>query len=112
MSAKILQVNFKFNVPRDAYEQTVSPMANDFSVVRGCRWKIWLMNEAESEAGGIYLFDNDASLKAFLEGPLVAQVTSHPALSEFSVKQFEVMEGVTKITRGPIEKAAPASEAA
>lgn len=63
--------------------------------VRGCRWKIWLMNESESEAGGVYLFEDDASLKAFLEGPLVAQVTSHPALSDFSVKQFDVLEAVT-----------------
>jgi hypothetical protein len=51
-------------------------------------------------------------LKTFLESPLVAQVINHPALSDFSVKQFEVMEAVTKITRGPIEKAVAASEAA
>jgi len=31
----------------------------------------------------------------------VAQVTSHPALSDFSVKQFDVMEDLTAITRGP-----------
>lgn len=106
MSTKILQVNFKFNVPRAAYEQAVAPMADDFAAVRGCRWKIWLLNEAEREAGGIYLFDDDATLQAFLNGPLVAQVRSHPALSDFSVKQFEVLEAVTKITRGPLEKAA------
>jgi len=35
-----LQVNFKFNVPRAAYEQAASPLANDFTAVRGCRWKI------------------------------------------------------------------------
>ena len=112
MSAKILQVNFKFNVPRAAYEQAVAPMADDFAAVRGCRWKIWLMNEAESEAGGIYLFDDDAALQTFLSGPLVAQVTSHPALSDFSLKQFEVLEEVSRVTRGPLEKAAAASEAA
>lgn len=108
MSAKILQVNFKFNVPRAAYEQAVAPMAADFAAVRGCRWKIWLLNEATSEAGGIYLFDDDAALQAFLAGPLVAQVTSHPALSDFSVKQFEVLADITKITRGPLERAASA----
>jgi len=47
MSAKILQINFKFNVPRAAYEQTVAPMADDFAAVPGCRWKIWLMNKAQ-----------------------------------------------------------------
>lgn len=108
MAAKILQINFKFSVPRAAYEQTVAPMAEDFAAVPGCRWKIWLMNEAESEAGGIYLFDGEASLKAFLGSPLVAAVTSHPALSDFSVKQFDTMEAISRITRAPIESAASA----
>lgn len=108
MSGKILQINFKFSVPRAAYEQTVSPMASEFAAVPGCRWKIWLMNEAENEAGGIYLFDDDASLRTYLGSPLVAAVTSHPALSDFSVKQFDTLEAVTKVTRGPIEKAAAA----
>jgi len=108
MSAKILQVNFKFNVPSAAYEQAVSPMAGDFAAVPGCRWKIWLMNEAESEAGGIYQFEDGASLKAFLEGPLVAGVVSHPALSDFSVKQFETLEAISRITRAPIDKAVSA----
>lgn len=66
------------------------------------------MNEAEQEAGGIYLFDNEASVKAYLEGPIVAQVTSHPALSDFSVKQFDVMDEVTAVTRGPVEGSAEA----
>ena len=103
MSVKILQLNFKFNVSRVEYEQAVSALASEFAAVPGLRWKIWMINEAEQEAGGIYLFDDEASVKALLEGPLVAQVTSHPALSDFSVKQFDVMEDVTAITRGPIK---------
>ena len=108
MSTKILQINFTFNVPRADYEQAVAPMADDFAAVPGCRWKIWLMNEANNEAGGIYLFDDDATLSAFLNSPLVAGVTSHPALSDFSVKQFDTLEAISKITRGPLEKAASA----
>jgi len=103
MSVKILQLNFKFNVSRVEYEQAVSALASEFAAAPGLRWKIWMINEAEQEAGGIYLFDDEASVKALLEGPLVAQVTSHPALSDFSVKQFDVMEDVTAITRGPIK---------
>jgi hypothetical protein len=80
----------------------VSPLAEPIAAVDGLRWKVWLMNEAESEAGGIYLFDDAASVQAYLEGSIVAQVTSHPALSEFSVKQFDVMDGVTAVTRGPV----------
>jgi len=102
MSKMILQVNFKFNVSRDEYEQAAKSLATAFAEVAGLRWKVWLMNEAESEAGGIYFFDDDSLLKAYLEGPLAAQVKSHPAFSNMSVKQFEVMTDATATTRGPI----------
>lgn len=103
MSTKILQLNFKFNVSRAEYEQAVSSLVSEYAAVPGLRWKIWIINEAEQEAGGIYLFDDETSMKALLEGPLAAQVTSHPALSDFSVKQFDVMDDLTTITRGPVK---------
>lgn len=102
MSGKILQINFKFNVPRADYEQAVAPLANDIAAVSGLRWKVWIMNEAESEAGGILFFKDDSSLQAYLAGPIAAAITSHPALSDFSVKQFDIMVDETKITRGPV----------
>jgi hypothetical protein len=98
----VLQVNFKFNIPRSAYEKAAADLAGAFAEVQGLRWKIWLMNEAESEAGGIYLFDSESTLRAYLEGPLAAQVSSHPAFSEMSVKQFEVLDAPTAIDRGPV----------
>jgi hypothetical protein len=103
MSAKLLQLNFKFSVSGTEYEQAVSPLANEFAGLTGLRWKVWILNEAEQEAGGIYLFDDEASMKAYLEGPLAAQVMNHPALSDFSAKQFDVMEDVTAVTRGPVK---------
>ena len=102
MMARILQLNFKFGVSPEAYEEAVAPLAEPIAAVDGLRGKVWLMSEAESEAGGIYLFDDAAATQAYLEGPIVAQVTSHPALSEFSVKQFDVMDKVTAVTRGPV----------
>ncbi len=103
MAAKILQLNFKFSVSRTDYEQAVTALAGEFAAVSGLRWKIWLMNETESEAGGIYLFADESSLQAYLDGPLAAQVKSHPALSEMSAKQFDVMDDLTAITRGPVK---------
>ncbi len=102
MSGRILQVNFKFNVSRIEYEQAVAPMAAPVAAVDGLRWKIWLMNEQEREAGGIYLFDNEAAANHYVEGPIVAQVVSHPALHSFNVKQFDVMGDVTAVTHGPV----------
>lgn len=102
MSEKLLQLNFKFSVTGDEYTQAVSPLAEKYAAVPGLRWKVWIINEAESEAGGIYLFDDESSLNALMESPLTKQVTSHPALSDFKVKIFDVMDEVTAITRGPI----------
>jgi hypothetical protein len=102
MPGTILQINFKFNVSRADYDQAASSLAGEFAALAGLRWKVWIMNEKDREAGGIYFFEDAASVKAYLEGPLAAKVTSHPALSDFSIKQFDVMDDVTKTTRGPI----------
>lgn len=102
MSGILLQLNFKFSVTGKEYEGAVSPLADQYAAVPGLRWKIWIINEAESEAGGIYFFEDEASLKALLESELAAGVINHPALSDFSVKTFAIMDEVTAVTRGPV----------
>ncbi|HYC40512.1 MAG TPA: YdhR family protein [Chitinophagaceae bacterium] len=108
MSQQILQLNFKFDVPRNDYETMCSSLAADFAKVPGCQWKIWLMNEKENEAGGIYLFEDEKALEQFKASPLAAGVLSHPALSGFSVKQFDILEKVSNITRAPLAMAGEA----
>jgi len=102
MPEKILQVNFKFSVTGAEYKEAVSALAEQFAKVAGLRWKVWLMNESESEAGGIYLFDDEAALEKYLDGPLAALVKGHPALSEMSAKPFDVLADLTAATRGPV----------
>ena len=98
----ILQLNFNLNVPPSEYENLARSVAQAFADVPGLIWKIWLLNEATLEAGGIYQFDNQASLDAFLNGPLAAQVKALTAIRDLSVKQFRVMAEVTAVTRGPV----------
>jgi hypothetical protein len=102
MSGRLLQLNFNFNVTGTEYHAAVSALADDFAALDGLIWKVWMINEEEGVAGGIYLFDSESSVQAYLDGPLAAGVISHPALSEFSVKQFDVMDAVTAVTRGPV----------
>ncbi len=100
MTAKILQINFKFNVSKEDYEKAVSPLANDIAAVPGLRWKVWIMNAEEREAGGILLFEDASSLEAYTSGPIAEGILNHPALSDFNVKVFDVMEEQSKVTRG------------
>lgn len=104
MSQKILQINFKLGVSPQDYEQACLPAAQPVADTPGLRWKVWLINEAEREAGGLYLFDDEASMQAFLAGPIVAAVKSDPALSDISAKMFDVMEAHTAVTRGPVRE--------
>lgn len=108
MSGNILQINFNFKVSAEDYEQAVAPLADEIAMVPGMQWKVWLMNEADSEAGGIYWFADSESLKAYLDGPIVASIASHPALENISVKVFDSIPSLTETTRGPVETLAAA----
>lgn len=98
----ILQINFKLNGPAAEYRKVCDSLAHPIANVPGLQWKIWLLNEQEKEAGGIYLFKDDQALDNYLSGPLVAQIKNDPAMKHIHVKRFDVMEEVTTVTRGPI----------
>ena len=103
MSIKLLQINFTINIPRAEYELANAPWTGPISQVAGLRWKTWIINEAQHEAGGIYLFDDEASLQAFLAGPIVADLKSDPSLNA-SIKSFDVSQGLSEATRAPIDE--------
>lgn len=102
MSGKILQINFKLKVSASEYVEAVMPLASDIAAVPGLLWKVWLINEVDKEAGGIYWFNDAASLDAYLNGPIVAGITSHPALEDISVKIFDNISQLSEITNGPV----------
>lgn len=102
MSATLLQINFKFEGSKAEYLEAFNEAAAAIAATPGLRWKVWPWNDADHMGGGIYLFDDAASAQAFLEGPIAAGLPDHPALSDISVRQFEVLDSLTAITRGPV----------
>jgi len=104
MSQQILQVNFTFGMSKAEYEQACLPLAPDVANFPGLRWKVWIMNEAEREAGGIYLFDDETSLQSFIE-PL-NDILDAPGFSDIHMKTFDILEALTLITRGPLQEIA------
>jgi hypothetical protein len=106
MSKQILQVNFKIPQEMDLSDPEAQKgfieAANFVADFPGIRWKIWTFNEKTRESGGIYLFEDEASLKAYLDGPIISQVKSGQ-FADVSIKQFETMDELTEITRGPVK---------
>jgi Putative mono-oxygenase ydhR len=99
MSVKILQINYQLTGTRSAYEAENLPYAQPIADLPGLRWKIWIINEARHEAGGIYLFDDAKALQNFLDGPIIAEMKADPTLS---LKAFDVISELTAISRGPV----------
>lgn len=103
MTLKILQITCNYHGATGAELQAAwLPGAEPISTTPGLQWKIWLLSEERSEAGGIYLFDGESSLQDYLTGPIVTSMQHEPSLTNVVVKTFNVMEAPTAITRGPL----------
>lgn len=97
----ILQVDFPYPGPwGDQMTKAMEDLARSIAEEPGLIWKIWTENEATGEAGGVYLFKDASSAKAYL--------AMHTArLQNFGIqhvngKIFEVNQPLSKIDRGPI----------
>ena len=98
----ILQINFKLNVSPVEYRKICDSVAQTIADVPGLVWKVWLLNEQNGAAGGIYLFQDEQSLAAYLSSPIIGKIKSLPQLREISAKCFDTIPEVTVVTRGPI----------
>ena len=106
MEQKIWQVTFNYSVSPEELMGAFKPLADPVSQVPGLLWKTWIIDYAKSVAGGIYLFADQAAVDAYVGGEIVAGILSHPALSNFNVKTFDILEGFSLKTRAPIGEAA------
>ena len=52
MAERILQINFQFQAAPAVYARAVESIADAINAVPGLRWTLWLLNGAQSEAGG------------------------------------------------------------
>ena len=98
---KLLQIDFPFSGPF-GYQMAEAKKELAISIAEepGFIWKIWTENESTKEGGGIYLFENEETAKAYLD--------KHTArLKDFGVQEvhtkiFDVNETLSNITNGPI----------
>jgi hypothetical protein len=102
MPQQILQVNMNFSIPRADLEAAWLGAAQPIADTPGLVWKVWLINEKEKEAGGIYLFESADAASDYLSSPIVAALKASPAVSDISAKMFEVLGEHSAITRGPL----------
>jgi hypothetical protein len=98
-------VNMNYSIPRADLETAWLGAAQPIADTSGLVWKVWLMNEQEKEAGGIYLFESEEAAHVYVSGPIVAALKASPAVSNISAKMFSVLGDHSAITRAPLATA-------
>ncbi len=100
---KILQINFDYDIPFEHLSDAslARKVAQPIADVKGLKWKVWLHNAEEKSLGGIYLFEDEASVKAYMDSE-VAKMASSSRLSNLSAKVFDVLPDHSKVTRAPL----------
>ena len=102
MPKKVLQINLRFNASTEVLEKDFNEVANPISEVLGLKWKIFGISGEEKEATGIYLFEDEDSLKAYINGPIIAALKTKEVFTEMKMRIFDISEEATAKTRGPV----------
>jgi hypothetical protein len=102
MTPQILQITFTFSGTKAQFTTACAPAAEAITAIPGLIWKVWIFNEAEQTAGGVYCFESTQAVTHYLESPIVAALNTNPAFSNIRTQQFGVIESLTAQTRGPI----------
>lgn len=102
MSQQILQVNFQFTTSQVEFENAVATAAKDFASFPGIQWKIWLINNEQKEAGGIYLFADKDAVENFKNSELFNRIANNPSYQGLTVKQFDIVNYPSLLTNAPL----------
>ena len=98
---KLLQVDFEFNGPfGEDMTAALTDLAKSINQEPGMIWKIWTENAQQKLAGGIYLFETEATAKAYLAMHTVR--LQQLGVSEVRGVIFDINQPLTNINQGPI----------
>ena len=97
----LLQVDFPFTGPfGDDMAEAMKELAESITREPGFIWKIWTENPETNEAGGIYLFEDETSARAYLA--MHTDRLKSFGVPEVNGKVFQVNEALSAIDFGPV----------
>jgi quinol monooxygenase YgiN len=102
MSAMYIQVvTFQLkDLSQEAFEADCDETAPAFAAVPGLIAKVWLADPTTNTYGGVYTWESRSACEAYLRSELFAAVASHPNLVAVTSREFAVLAGPTRVTRG------------
>ncbi len=98
---ELLIINFNLNGITEAdYAAVCDQIAPAFAAVPGLVTKVWLADSSAGVYGGVYTFEANDAVDAFLTSELFARVGAMKELAAISVRRFGVLAAPTAVTRG------------
>jgi len=98
----LLHLRFKLRVPPEIFLADSREAATIIASVEGLIWKIWVLCDEEFEIGGVYLFANRKTAKAYLDHPVVQAVCSNPAVVSSQSQLWDVDSSLSALTLGAL----------
>jgi Putative mono-oxygenase ydhR. len=74
MATMMLSMRFTTPTPIDELRRMSEQSFPMFHAVDGLLQKYWVGNDETGEVGGIYLWEDEESLRRYLDGPIVAAI--------------------------------------
>ena len=99
-STTILHVRATTRTSPGAVLAEAAGAARAIAAVPGLIWKVWILDEAASELGGIYLFASRAEAQAYVGGPIVEHLRHDPRVVRVEHRFWDT-HVLSALTRAP-----------
>ena len=83
----------------EAYRAHCEASAPAFAEIPGLRAKVWLANPSTNTYGGVYAWESQQAMEAYVSGPIFGALLANPGLTHVTTNDFDVLERATEITR-------------
>lgn len=97
---KLLQVDFEFQGPfGETMSKAMTELADSINHEPGMIWKLWTENTHTGEAGGVYMFQDQASAEDYLA--MHSARLQAMGIKEVRGKIFDINTALSAINNGP-----------
>ncbi len=111
MSTTILHVRTTTRTSPGAILDGLAGPARAIAAVPGLIWKVWLLDEAAAELGGVYLFASRAQAQAYVDGPFLEHLRHDPRVVQVEHRMWDT-HPLSALTRAPEAVPAVATDVA
>ena len=99
MHIQVVTFNLK-DMTDGEYRKWCDELAPIFGNMPGLISKVWLEDKAANTYGGVYTWRDRSACEAYIKGDIFQALGKHPNITNASSKEFDIIEGPTRISHG------------